>query len=662
MTGEKADKADKADRADRAAAPAPRDEANGRRARPTPRVGNERGNHMDNNEEKDRMSTVNAEVRPAKPSVLADSLHLGAPVDGEGQTPRAVMHDAGGAAAQPDPSMQPSPAPAPVSARPNAMLDCGWGRLMFAPSFESPARLAAELQQEAPGRRDIALYVEAPQLLLAEAPQTLFLDPSLLFRRTLEDGDAAAAATGAAGVTIRRLSTRADIAAINRLYSARHMVPLDPATVWRQRDHDAVIYLIAEDESTGDIIGSAMGVDHLLAFGDERGGSSLWCLVVDPQTHLAGVGQALVRELIALFASRGRKHLDLSVLHDNQHAIGLYHKLGFVQIDGFVVKHKNAINEPLFAGSSQCDNLNPYAALIVKEARRRGIGVEIIDADAGIFSLRYGGREILCRESLSELTGAVAMTWCQDKALTRKRLEQVGLKVPAQRQAATDAENLAFLAEHGSVVVKPAFGEQGRGISVDVRTEDHLRSAIDTAHQEGGTVLLESFCPGQDLRIVVIGYEVVAAAIRKPAEVVGDGQADLKTLIERHSARRSAATGGESRIPLDAETERCLAAQGLTLQSVPAAGQRVPVRKTANLHTGGTLHDVTGQLHPVLREAAQTAARALRIPVVGLDFLVPAADQPEYVIIEANERPGLANHEPQPTAERFVDLLFPFTS
>lgn len=625
------------------------------------------------------MSTVNAEVRPAtkpstkpsaKPSVLADSLHLGAPAGAEGQPPRAVMHDAGGAPVQQDPAVQPSPAPAPVSARPNAMLDCGWGRLMFAPSFESPARLAAELQQEAPGRRDIALYVEAPQLLLAEAPQTLFLDPSLLFRRTLEDGDAAAAAiggtstgvTGAAGVTIRRLTTRADIAAINRLYAARHMVPLDPATVWRQRDHDAVVYLIAEDESTGDIIGSAMGVDHLLAFGDERGGSSLWCLVVDPQTHLAGVGQALVRELIALFASRGRKHLDLSVLHDNQHAIGLYHKLGFVQVDGFVVKHKNAINEPLFAGSSECDNLNPYAALIVKEARRRGIGVEIIDADAGIFSLRYGGREILCRESLSELTGAVAMTWCQDKALTRKRLEQVGLKVPAQRQIGTDAENLAFLAEHGSVVVKPAFGEQGRGISVDVRTEDHLRSAIETAHQEGGTVLLESFCPGQDLRIVVIGYEVVAAAIRKPAEVVGDGQADLKTLIERHSARRSAATGGESRIPLDAETERCLAAQGLTLQSVPAAGERVPVRKTANLHTGGTLHDVTGQLHPVLREAAQTAARALRIPVVGLDFLVPAADQPEYVIIEANERPGLANHEPQPTAERFVDLLFPFTS
>ena len=67
-------------------------------------------------------------------------------------------------------------------------------------------------------------------------------------------------------------------------------------------------------------------------------------------------------------------------------------------------------------------------------------------------------------------------------------------------------------------------------------------------------------------------------------------------------------------------------------------------------------------LHPVLADVAVTAARALDIPVVGLDLIVSAVDQPDYVIIEANERPGLANHEPQPTAERFLDLLFPQTT
>jgi len=85
----------------------------------------------------------------------------------------------------------------------------------------------------------------------------------------------------------------------------------------------------------------------------------------------------------------------------------------------------------------------------------------------------------------------------------------------------------------------------------------------------------------------------------------------------------------------------------------------VLVRKTANLHTGGSIHDVTEAVHPRLVAAACTVARAIDIPVVGVDFMIKAPESPDYVFIEANERPGLANHEPQPVAERFVDLLVP---
>lgn len=545
--------------------------------------------------------------------------------------------------------------------RRNIALDCGWGRLLYGPSFESPKLLAQTLLQEQPDRRDIALYVESPQLVLAEAPSELFLDPSLLFRRRL-DAHADAEAPVAPGVSVRPLTTRADIAAINRLYGMRGMVPLDPAVVWAQRRSEALLYLVAEDERSGDVIGSVLGIDHEVAFDDAQGGSSLWALVVDPQTRLAGVGQSLTQQVIAQFARRGRRFLDLSVLHDNERAIGLYERLGFEPVTGFVVKRKNAINQRLFTDTGDISGLNPYARIIVDEARRRGISVEVLDVEAGIFKLRHFGHEMLCRESLTELTGGVAMSWCQDKVLTLRRLASVGLKVPRQRRAGDFAADAAFLRECGAVVVKPALGEQGRGISVDVRDEAALQAAIERAAREGGPVVIEQFCAGQDLRIVAIGYKVVAAALRRPAEVVGDGTSTVAQLIERQSARRAAATGGESRIPVDAETERCLAGQGLALDAVPEAGRAVPVRKTANLHTGGTIHDVTAELHPALREAAEAAARALRIPVVGLDFLVPAPDAPEHVIIEANERPGLANHEPQPTAQRFIDLLFPFTA
>ena len=97
------------------------------------------------------------------------------------------------------------------------------------------------------------------------------------------------------------------------------------------------------------------------------------------------------------------------------------------------------------------------------------------------------------------------------------------------------------------------------------------------------------------------------------------------------------------------------------LQHLADSGVEIMVRKAANLHTGGSIHDVTAEAHPSLVAAACAASRAIDIPVVGIDFIVKSASQPDYIFIEANERPGLANHEPQPTAERFVDLLFPMS-
>jgi GNAT-family acetyltransferase (TIGR03103 family) len=276
-----------------------------------------------------------------------------------------------------------------------------------------------------------------------------------------------------------------------------------------------------------------------------------------------------------------------------------------------------------------------------------------------MFTLSHGGRRVRCRESLSDLTSAISMSLCQDKSLTHKVLKAAGLNLPSQQLAGNADDNLAFLDEHQRVVVKPLDGEQGQGVAVDLQTIEDVQHAIEAARQFDGRVLLESFHEGLDLRILVIGFEVVAAAIRRPAEVVGDGQHSIGALIEAQSRRRQAATGGESKIPLDHETERTLQSANYDYSSILPAGEHLFVRRTANLHTGGILEDVTAILHPTLVDAAVRAARALDIPVVGLDLMVSAADQPEYVFIEANERAGLANHEPQPTAERFVDLLFP---
>ena len=538
-------------------------------------------------------------------------------------------------------------------------LDCGWGRLLFGQTFESPAALIDALGAEGPQRRDIAFYIREPHVLLAHAPQEVFLDPSHTYRIDL--ATYRAHHRQARGFLIRRLASQADTVAINRIYASRGMVQVDPAFFWERRDNRAVSYWLAEDEASGEVIGTVTGIDHRRAFDDPEGGSSLWCLAVDPQARFPGVGEELVRRLTEHFKARGAAFMDLSVLHDNAQAIALYEKLGFVRVPIFSVKRKNPINERFFATPPEdYRELNPYARIIIDEARRRGIGVEVTDGAGGFFRLSHGGRSVHCRESLSELTSGVAVSICDDKAVTLRVVHKAGVEVPAQMDAGAKRSVIEdFVAKHGSVVVKPARGEQGRGIAVGLVEFDQIAQAIESARTVSDRVLLESCFVGEDLRLVIIDYKLAAAAIRRPPMVIGDGQHDLRALIERQSRRREAATQGESTIPIDAETQRCIAAAGLTLESVPSPGRQVLVRKTANLHTGGSIHDVTESVHPALVEAACKAARAIDIPVVGVDFMIKSPGAPDYVFIEANERPGLANHEPQPVAERFVDLLFP---
>ncbi|MER0238313.1 N-acetylglutaminylglutamine synthetase [Fulvimarina sp. MAC8] len=544
----------------------------------------------------------------------------------------------------------------------DAFLDCGWGRLVFAHTFQDTGNLVANLREEGPDRRDIAFYVADPHVLLAYAPQELFLDPSHTYR--LDLSTYRPSSRRPRGYFIRRMSSEQDGTEINRIYQTRNMVQVHPAFLTANHDNRALTYFVAEDETTGAIVGTVTGVHHRRAFDDPENGSSLWCLAVDPQAVHPGIGESLVRRLSEHFQARGCAFMDLSVMHDNDKAIALYDKLGFHRVPFFAVKRKNQINEKLFTGPDEgFDELNPYARIIVDEARRRGIHADVTDGPGGFFRLTQGGRTIHCRESLSELTTAVAMSICDDKTVTRRMVEPAGVKVPDQIDGdkADDAEIAAFIEKHGSIVVKPARGEQGRGIAVGIDNLEDAKAAIKTASEVSERVLLEACFEGDDLRLIVIDYRVVAAALRKPAQITGDGETSIRDLIEAMSRRRSAATGGESRIPMDGETTRCVKHAGYDMEDVLPKGETIAVRKAANLHTGGTIHDVTGELHPDLAAAAVNAARAIEIPVTGIDLMIKKPHQADYVFIEANERPGLANHEPQPTAERFIDLLFPLS-
>ena len=316
-----------------------------------------------------------------------------------------------------------------------------------------------------------------------------------------------------------------------------------------------------------------------------------------------------------MFRDRGRAYLDLSVTHDNTAAIALYEKLGFARVPVLAVKRKNAINEPLFTPAPETvDDLNPYARIIADEAMRRGIRVEVLDAETGEMRLSHGGRSVITRESLSEFTSAVAMSRCDDKRLTRRIVSEAGVVVPRGRLATFDDGDHEFLAEVGDVVVKPTRGEQGKGITVGIGSAAELDEALARAREHHPEVLIEQRAPGDDLRLVVIDGNVVAAAAAHAR------RGDRKRHAHRRRTHRDPEPPPRGRHrrrvahPRRRRHRGTVRDSGWELDDVLPEGLRLRVRRTANLHQGGTIHDVTADVNPAAVPGGGHRGRSHRHP------------------------------------------------
>jgi len=539
----------------------------------------------------------------------------------------------------------------------NVTVKCGWGRLIFAHTFESSEKLAEVLSEETENSRDQTLYVRDPQVVIAHNPENLLLEACYTYR--LDLSSYTAPENKNEPFSIRQFKME-DVESINRINQTRNAAEIDPDFL--QKDYKKSKYLtlwVAVDNASDEIIALCLGIDHKIAFDDPENGSSLWSLAVDPQATHPGIGLALVHHVAQYHKKAGCDFLDLSVYHDNEEAISLYEKTGFVQIPAFSVVTRSIVNEEHYIEPDLGGELSPYSMIIINEARRRGIRVDVLDHIDNYFALSNGSTNIVCRESLTDLTSSIAISRCKDIRTTAKVLEDAGLNVPDQHIASTPTKNHIFMEKHGSIVVKPCLRIQSAGTTVGVETKEDLQKAIKHAKKVNSDVMLREMIEGENIRILVIDFKVVAAATKKPPFIVGNGEHTVLELVEKQSRRRETATQGENKIPIDKELSIIVHNAGYSLDDVLPKGRQLQVHKTTHIHFGGTIHDVTSDLHPDLIDAAVQAAYALDTPVVGLDFIVDDPSHPQYVIVEANERPHLLNHEPQPTAERFIDYLFP---
>ena len=327
-----------------------------------------------------------------------------------------------------------------------------------------------------------------------------------------------------------------------------------------------------------------------------------------------------------------------------------------------------------FIRFAQRKAFGPSTQSLITAAEKRNIPWLRLN-EYSLVQFGHGKYQQRIQATITSETKHIAVEISCDKEDTHNLLNDLGLPVPQQsmvyseRQAIKAAKRIGY-----PVVLKPLDANHGRGVSIDLMTEDQVTTAFAFAREHGTSrgVLVESFLTGLDHRMLVVNGELVAVAKRVPGHVIGDGKSTLVELIDIVNQDPRRGVGHEkvlTQLELDTQALRLIEEANYTQDTILPEGELFYLRATANLSTGGIAIDMTDVVHPDNKIMAERAVQAVGLDVAGVDFLTADITQ-SYKdigggIVEINAAPGFRMHvapsegKPRDVAGKVIDMLFP---
>jgi cyanophycin synthetase len=316
--------------------------------------------------------------------------------------------------------------------------------------------------------------------------------------------------------------------------------------------------------------------------------------------------------------------------------------------------------------------LGPSTSCIVEEAAKRGIPYIRLNKHS-LVQLGYGIHQKRIRATIASTTGNIAVDIACDKEETKNILSAAEIPVPRGTVIRTIEGLTEAIEKFGyPLVIKPIDGNHGKGNTTNITTWEQAVTAFNAAKEFGRSVIVEKYITGFDFRILVINYKFICAALRTPASVKGDGKSTIQYLIDKTNQDPRRGYGHEkvlTQITIDQYTQKMLDEKGYSLNTIPAKGELVLLKPTANLSTGGTSTDVTEEVHPVNIFMCERIAKIIGLDICGIDIMANDLRTPVTenggAILEVNAAPGFRMHIepseglPRNVAEPVVDMLFP---
>jgi cyanophycin synthetase len=319
--------------------------------------------------------------------------------------------------------------------------------------------------------------------------------------------------------------------------------------------------------------------------------------------------------------------------------------------------------------------LGPSTGAIVDEAAKRGIPFIRLNKQS-LVQLGYGVHQKRIRATIASTTSNIAVDIAGDKEETKNLLDAAEIPVPSGTIVRSEEDLQDAIDSFGyPLVLKPVDGNHGKGATTNILNWEQAVKALQEAQVYSRSVICERFITGFDFRVLVINHKFVCAALRTPASVVGDGEHPVQWLIEQVNKDPRRGFGHElvlTQITVDNFTRKMLTDVGYTLDTIPAKGELVLLKPTANLSTGGTSTDVTDEVHSANIFMCERISKIIGLDICGIDIMAPDLREPVTenggAVLEVNAAPGFRMHLeptaglPRNVSEPVINMLFPKAS
>ena len=322
---------------------------------------------------------------------------------------------------------------------------------------------------------------------------------------------------------------------------------------------------------------------------------------------------------------------------------------------------KEMLNEEILGPSTKsiCD----YA---------KEVGLPIIDFEnSDFYQIGYGKKGKIIENSISYNTKCVSVDISCDKLLTKELLKihnipiAKGSKINNVIGLLKDAEEIGY-----PVVIKPQYGNKGNGVILNIKNEKELLFAYKKVKDKFKDLIIEKYHKGNDFRVCMVNYKVVAVSHRTPPSIIGNGKDTIFDLISKLNDDPLRGDDHEkplTKVKLDEEVIKCISEQGKSLMDILEKDNKIYLRKNANLSTGGEAIDCTEEICSENINLCIRVAKALNLDICGIDICAEDISKPIYnngVIMEVNAAPGLRMHinpskgKPRNVGKEIVNMLY----